>query len=233
MPYEDPGCAYCPPTIRACRAGEDAEKGPGWCPSKVDPQAIEEGFAEYADPLLAKAAQVSAIIEAEGYCRWTRVEETCEFAKRMGFKKVGIAHCIGSIDLANVLTRILESHGLTVVSACCKCGGIEKEAVGLTDSQKIRPGQRESMCNPIAQAKLLNRAGSELNILLGLCVGHDALFTKFSEAFVTTLVAKDRVLGHNPVAALTFADGYMSRVWGPDKPDTPPTRPKREPAPKK
>ena len=36
----------------------------------------------------------------------------------------------------------------------------------------------EPMCNPIAQAQLLNRAQTQLNICLGLCVGHDSLFYK-------------------------------------------------------
>ena len=68
------------------------------------------------------------------------------------------------------------------------------------------------MCNPIHQAKRLNAEGTELNIIMGLCVGHDCLFTKYSEAPVTTLVAKDRVLGHNPVAALYTADSYYKRL---------------------
>ena len=33
-------------------------------------------------------------------------------------------------------------------------------------------------------------------------MGHDSLFYKHSKAPVTTLVVKDRKLGHNPVAAL-------------------------------
>jgi uncharacterized metal-binding protein len=72
----------------------------------------------------------------------------------------------------------------------------------------------------------LNRAGTDFNVIVGLCVGHDSLFIKNSDALVTTLVAKDRVLGHNPAAALQFADGYMSRVWGPDKPETTPKKPR-------
>ena len=58
------------------------------------------------------------------------------------------------------------------------------------------------MCNPIGQAEMLNEAGTELNIICGLCVGHDAIFTMHCKAPVTTLIAKDRVLGHNPAAAL-------------------------------
>ena len=60
----------------------------------------------------------------------------------------------------------------------------------------------EVMCNPAGQADLLNRAGTDLNIICGLCVGHDAVFTARSEAPVTTLIAKDRVLAHNPAAAV-------------------------------
>jgi hypothetical protein len=59
-----------------------------------------------------------------------------------------------------------------------------------------------SLCNPIAQASTLNRAGTDMNVIMGLCVGHDMLFVKHADAPTTTLVAKERVTGHNPVAAL-------------------------------
>jgi uncharacterized metal-binding protein len=68
------------------------------------------------------------------------------------------------------------------------------------------------MCNPILQAKTLNEEHTELNVVIGLCVGHDSLFYKYSEAPVTTLVVKDRVLGHNPVAALYQTKAYYSRL---------------------
>ena len=45
-----------------------------------------------------------------------------------------------------------------------------------------------------------------------LCVGHDTLFIKHSEAPVTYLIVKDRVLGHNPAAALYTAKFYYKRV---------------------
>jgi len=60
----------------------------------------------------------------------------------------------------------------------------------------------EATCNPILQAELLNRARTDFNIIIGLCVGHDMLFTKFSKAPVATLVVKDRMTGHNPVISL-------------------------------
>ncbi len=95
-------------------------------------------------------------------------------------------------------------------------GSIPKEALGLDDTEKIRPGQFEALCNPIAQAKLLAAAGTELNVLVGLCVGHDSLFFRYSEAPVTVLVAKDRVTGHNPAAALYTSRSYYSRLREPE-----------------
>ena len=225
MKYEDPACAYCPSTVRACRDGLSQDDGPGFCPAQVDPDTLVRARAKYDDPETHHIAQVSAIVEAEGYCKWTRVEEIVQFAKRMGFRKLGIANCISFIDLSRVLSGILESHGFEVVSVACKNGNIPKEEMGLSDAQKIRPGQFEPMCNPVAQAELLNEHGCEFNVMMGLCVGHDSLFFKHSKGLVTVLVTKDRVLAHNPVGALHLADTYYKRVWGPDKPEKAPKLP--------
>jgi len=225
--YNDPGCAYCQPEVRVCREGEGDDRRPGFCPSKIMPEECEAALARYDDPELQRIAQVSARVEAEGYCRWTRVEETVQFAKKMGFTRIGIAMCISFIDLARILSQVLESHGFEVVSVCCKHGGIAKEELGLEDKEKVRPGGHESICNPVSQAHLLNERDCELNIVMGLCVGHDSLFYRHSKGLVTTLVAKDRVLAHNPVGALQLADSYFSRIWGPDRPQKPSKRPRK------
>ena len=228
--YEDPGCAYCPSTVRACRDGEGETRGPGFCPSKIEPGVIEGAVARLDDPELLRVARVSAEVEGEGYCQWTRVEEICEFAKRMGYRKVGIASCISFLDVAHTLSGVLESHGFEVASICCKNGSVPKEDIGLDDAQKIRPGTFEPMCNPIAQAEFLNSVGAEFNVVLGLCIGHDSLFFKHSDALATTLVAKDRVLAHNPVGALHLADSYFRRIWGPERREEPRRKPARTPA---
>jgi uncharacterized metal-binding protein len=159
-------------------------------------------------------ARAAARVEARGYMKWTRVEDTMEFARLMGYKRLGIACCVGLKREAAILQSILRKNGFEVSSAVCKTGGVPKERLDLKDAEKVRPGRFEAMCNPIAQAKLLDAAGSELNILVGLCVGHDALFTKTSKAPVTTLIAKDRVLGHNPVAALyNHQSYYKNRLY--------------------
>ena len=225
MEYEDPSCAYCPSNVRACRAGESDKRGPGFCPIKVDPETMEHAHALYDDAQVREISRVSAIVESAGYCKWTRVEEVVQFAKRMGYTKIGIANCISFVDLAKVLSGILESHGFEVVSVACKHGSIPKEEMGIADAEKVRPGQFEALCNPVSQAELLNRHGCQLNVVMGLCIGHDSLFFKYAQGLTTVLVTKDRVLGHNPIAALHLADSYYSKVWGPDKPAKTPSLP--------
>jgi len=165
----------------------------------------------YDNPTTRRISQEAAIVEATGYRKWSRVEETMEFANRIGAKKLGIAYCIGLRREAAILARIYENNGFDVVSVCCKAGSIPKEEVGLNDQDKIRPGTYEAVCNPIGQAEVLNAEETCLNVIVGLCVGHDSLFMKCSKAFVTCLVAKDRVLAHNPVGALYTSESYYRK----------------------
>ena len=225
MKYEDPACAHCPDNVRACRAGESAERGPGYCPTKIDPDSIHDAASKYDDAWVRRISQISAVVEAAGYCKWTRVQEICEFAKRMGFKKIGIATCISFVDHAKILSGIFESHGFEVASVACKHGGIPKEGLGIRDEQKVQPGNYEAICNPVGQAELLKRAGCEFNVVLGLCVGHDSLFFNYAAGPTTVLVSKDRVLAHNPIGALNLADTYYSQLWGPHRPEKPPKIP--------
>jgi uncharacterized metal-binding protein len=126
----------------------------------------------------------------------------------MGYRRLGVAFCAGLHDETRVLVDILQAQGFDVVSVVCKVGATPKEAIGLRDDQKVRVGEFEPMCNPIAQAAILNAAHTEFNVLVGLCVGHDSLFLKYSDALCAVLVAKDRVLGHAPAAALHTASSY-------------------------
>ena len=82
----------------------------------------------------------------------------------------------------------------------------------------MQPGNFEAFCNPILQAEILNKAGTELNIIMGLCVGHDTLFIKHSKAPVTYLIVKDRVLCHNPAGALYTTGSYYKRLLTADLP---------------
>jgi uncharacterized metal-binding protein len=166
----------------------------------------------YSEPAVKEMARVSAIVESEGYCEWTRVEETMQFARRMGVRKLGLAFCMGLREEAKTLTRILTANGFEVASACCKTGSILKTFIGVKDEEQLRPGTDEVMCNPIGQARLCNEAETGLNVVFGLCVGHDSLFIKHSEAIVTCLVAKDRALAHNPIGAIYCSQSYFKKA---------------------
>ena len=61
--------------------------------------------------------------------------------------------------------------------------------------------------------KLLEKEDTDLNVVVGLCVGHDTLFFRYSAAPVTTLIVKDRVLGHNSAAALYTSSSYYDKLF--------------------
>jgi len=204
-------CPLC--GIKACKYEPNTKRYPLFCPMPVETEqlaAIERTYLE--DEELRKWACESARTESAGYCRNTRIQEIMDFARRIGATRLGIAHCVGLTEEAKVAREIFLGNGFEVEAICCKVGSIEKEKVGLKDEEKVHPGCFEALCNPVAQATLLAKAGTQLNILIGLCVGHDSLFFKHSRAPVTVLVAKDRVLGHNPVAALYTSHSYYRRL---------------------
>lgn len=206
-----PECAICKLQNKACL--DPQGDGPRFCPTLNLKESVRAAVTKYDVPEIKKLARMAAIQEAEGYASREekprvmypikpRVQEVIEFARKMQYKTLGIAFCVGLHNEARTLHKILETAGFKVVSVACKVGCIPKEQLGIEDYQKIRTGEFESMCNPIAQAKILNEQLTDFNVVVGLCVGHDSLFFKHSEAPVTVLVAKDRVLGHNPAAAL-------------------------------
>ncbi len=205
----------CSRAEAACMT-DKREKGPPGCPGRTRFDIIQRCADMYADPELRRVARNAALVEAEGYMRWTRVDEIVEFARKMGFRRLGVACCIGLINETRTLIRILETKGFEVVALCCKGGGIPKEVIDIKDEEKIKPGGHESMCNPIAQAEILNQEGCEFNIVMGLCVGHDSMFFRYSKPLTTVLVVKDRVLCHNTVAAIYNSNAYYRRLQSPD-----------------
>jgi uncharacterized metal-binding protein len=212
--YTGPICAKC--HVQACRAEPGSIQPPAFCPMLAEAELLAEVERAYLEPgELQMLAQASARTESAGYCRTTRVEDTMDYARRIGAKKLGIAHCVGLMDEARLAQDIFIAGGFEVYTVCCKVGSISKEAIGLKDEEKVRPGQYEALCSPIGQAALLAEAGTQLNVVIGLCVGHDSLFFMHSKAPATVLIAKDRVLGHNPVACLYTSRSYYRRLREP------------------
>jgi uncharacterized metal-binding protein len=171
-------CVYC--AVEACT--DDVSKTPEFCPRRNTAEALEKAEAiRTTDAAVKKVMDAARSVETEGYRVWPRVRELIEFSKRMGIERLGIGFCVGLKEETRQLAKILKSHGFALSTVACTVNG---------------------GCNPVGQALVLNQQETELNVIMGLCMGHDVLFSKFSEAPVTTLVVKDRVMCHNPAAPL-------------------------------
>lgn len=221
MSYNDKSCANCG-VFHCDHLDSD---WPGFCITTHTPESeFDYALDQYNnDPETSRIFRAAAEIEGLYYGRLTRVEEVVLFAQKIGAKKVGIATCMGLINESQKFAKVLKAKGLdSVCAVVCKVGGIDKTKAGIPDNVKVRPGEHESTCNPIVQARILNEEKTDLNVIVGLCVGHDTLFIKHSDAPVTYLIVKDRVLAHNPAAALYTTSSYYKRLLSPE---TMPARP--------
>ena len=222
-----PRCARCPTRVcegwgrKASEGPPSLEKAPAFCPMKLLPGVIAEAMSEYNKPEVREFARLASLQEFECYERLPdglrtkipRVEELIQFARKCGYKKLGIAFCSGLANEARMLTEVLESKGFEVVSVRCKVGAVPKERIGIKGEEKMAgPENWESMCSPITQAEVMNRSNVDMAVMLGLCIGHDTLFIKYCRVPMTVIAVKDRVFGHNPLAALYLSGSYYRRL---------------------
>ncbi len=219
MSLSSPNCAECTFKVdtRICKV--ENGKHPDSCPTVATESQNEDTNIEYTIKENQLFARNASLQEKEGYTQKnqgyekirpvkTRLEETLDFISRMGYQKIGMAFCIGLRKEAAIVGKILKERELNLISAICKVGRVPKEKLGLSTKDTLSGAHSETMCNPILQAEILNREKTEFNILLGLCVGHDSLFLKYADAPCTVFAVKDRVTGHNPLAAIYTLDSY-------------------------
>lgn len=192
-------CSNCKSNV--CYQGKDCAKGYDFSDAATKARNIYEQEEDN------KILTVAGRIEVEHYMKYTRLEEIMEFCRLMEYRKIGIASCVGLSAEADILTKIL-SKEFEVHSVCCKSGGINKDDYGIPHLKKER---YEATCNPAGQAEALNSIGTDINLIVGLCVGHDILFSKYSKAPCTTFIVKDRVLAHNPAAAI-YSNYYKRKL---------------------
>ena len=218
-----PDCASCEHEAvkKVCMDAEGlSSKG---CPTLAYNDVLVEADREYDRSEILEFARQASLQEADCYTNRhqrpyvmqpakTRIVEIYEFAEKMKYQRLGLAFCVGLSKEAGIVEDILKGRGFEVVSVLCKAGRTSKDRIGIKDEDKIYQGTDESMCNPIFQAKLMNHEKTELNILLGLCVGHDSIFFKYADAPTTVLAVKDRVTGHNPLAAIYLSDSYYRKI---------------------
>lgn len=202
-------CAEC--KVLSCRKPLH-DNMPANCPMRVQPEVLQGAWKEYEREENKEFFRQSALLEAEAYGRYPRLKETIIFCQKMGYTHVGIAFCSAFEKEAAEVSRLIRAVGIEVDSVRCKCGGKNKREFEISQDHFVHPqNEFEPICNPIGQAKLLEACETQFNIVMGLCVGHDSLFLRNTHTFSTVMVVKDRVTGHNPVAAIYLHDhGY----WG-------------------
>jgi len=123
----------------------------------------------------------------------SRIDQLMDLAHRLGADTIGIAHCVGFQEQAEQLDARF-SEEFEVISVGCQ---VHKLQAG-----DLIEGATGGQCNPAGQAEVLNDAGTDLNVLIGLCLGCDMIFQKHSLSPVTVLAVKDRATGHQPLDAL-------------------------------
>lgn len=218
-------CARCPYTNAGKFCRNEGGRYPDSCPTHNEVELISECMHEYEKSPIHEFARQASRQEGEGYGQKElgyekvtpikpRILEIVELAEKMHFRRLGLAFCAGLAREARIVDRFFSSRGFDVLSVICKVGQVPKEEIGIKDEEKIAIGQFEAMCNPILQAMVLNKGETEFNVLLGLCVGHDSLVLKYSRALCTVLAVKDRLLGHNPLAAVYNLDSYYRCLKG-------------------
>lgn len=208
-------CAEC--TSQFCQI-QCKEPGRADCPMN-DRALFEAVQAEYQKPDVHAFYEASVESMRASFARLTRLMETINFCKLMHYRKIGIAYCSGMLREGRIVNEMFKKEGFETVSAGCKVGGFACEELTGPQPQHQMPARRDlrspdyqfhppekmkkrAICDPIGQAMVLNRAQTEFNVAVGLCVGHDSLFLQYAKAPATVMVVKDRMLNHNPVADL-------------------------------
>ena len=181
-----------------CWRGDD-EGIPSYCQANHYVAEIEKAREVYAEPEVVDIYTAACVVGKKNDGYRPRIEEALDFTSEMKFSRVGFAACVAFGKELEVIRRLFEQAGIEVFSAGCQIGRSSATDRGLPHLEAYPDN---STCNPIAQAEILNKAQTQLNFIIGLCMGHDILFTRYSRAPVSTLIVKDRLMGNNPAAAI-------------------------------
>lgn len=189
-------CLRC--VDRVCLRGEDCR-----------PDLVERRATLTADASqMLESARDIATEKERILCR---LSELVYFCLEMKYQILGVAFCIELFEATDILVRVLRRF-FEVHPVCCKVGGNHQADPWAPVMQPATAiDLSEISCNPQGQARVLNEAKTDFNIVVGLCMGADCVFTKASEAPVSTLFVKDKSLANNPIGAL-YSDYYLQEA---------------------
>ena len=194
-PDEFPDCLAC--RDLRCLQGKPC----GLLPSSVSSPRLERE--------VERMLEASLDVSSEKDRTLCRLSELIYFCLEMGYRRIGVAYCIDLQEPCEILVRVLRRF-FRVYPVCCKIGGTSAFLNSSPDQREQKPTECIA-CNPIGQARVLNRIGTDLNVVVGVCMGADCVFVRFSEAPATTLFVKDRSLANNPIGAI-YSDYYLKEA---------------------
>lgn len=190
-PPQDGGCRC----VKGCALFEGRpDQAPPDCPTRL-----------HAD-VLARAGELCRTEGTDAHRLWqafgrligtggaakSRVEHVVDFARALGEGRIGIASCLRYIEDARFLRGLLRAEGFDAPVVLCKVGGWTVRDVGVDrDTDWI-------VCNPAGQALILNKLGCGVQLTLGLCMGHEMIFNKYSTGYVTNLYVKEKISEERP-----------------------------------
>lgn len=180
-------CTHCA-TNHACRTLGD-------CTARQFD--IDEAKAGYHDPDNQDVIQAAAHLVDNGRGgTLNRLQEVIEYSLDRGFKHIGLAYCWSMEKDVAVIAALMRKHGLRVSAVSCTTGGLAQ------DEMNEQSSIHKVGCNPLGQAAQLNAEKVDLVAAIGLCMGHDMMLAKQTDAPTTTLVVKDRTSAHAPLVAI-------------------------------
>lgn len=190
-------CLAC--SDRICLRGEPCDQMP-----EAGRTPLDEGSRQVLEAAMDVGFEVDR--------KMCRITELIYFCLEMGYRKIGVAFCVDLLEPTEILVRVLRRF-FEVLPVCCKAGGTRTVDAALHREQQDAGREREHIaCNPLGQAAVLNEAQTDLNLIVGLCIGADCLLARESRAPVTTLFVKDKSLANNPIGAL-YSEYYMDEVY--------------------
>lgn len=190
---------HCICKPKGCRHGV-----PDYCVAHDYRDEIDRARQQYSTPDNLAIYEAASIVGSKNDGFRPRIEEALDFCAQLKLTRIGFAACNAFESELALLRALFTERGFEVVAVACQIGRVTAEQRGTPHLAEYT----NANCNPIAQAEILNAEGTELNFIVGLCMGHDILFTRHSNAPVSTLIVKDRMMGNNPAAALY---GYHAR----------------------
>ena len=124
------------------------EKARRFCPTIQMSDVVKDSLKEYEPPAIKEFAANATIQEGECYVNKERdnpnvlyaikprIQETIEFAHKMGYHRLGIAFCGGLKDEAKIVSDILKEQGFEVASVICKAGRTPKDFLDIAEDRR-------------------------------------------------------------------------------------------------